>query len=136
MEEERIRVTPTTDTASGATAAEIAAAVGADDLFVFRRIGQRRYAHLGGAGRGAGWAGIVEIGLDDEPFVAGALAAGEIVRRAQTEPWNVLGPYYSRSIAVVPVSGDVFVVFGASDAALASASDHELLELGRLAGET
>lgn len=129
-------MTPTADTASGATAAELAAAVGADDLFVFRRIGEGRYAHLGGAGRGAGWAGIIEIGLDDEPFLAAALAAGEVVRRAQSEPWNVLGPYYSQSIAVVPVSGDVFVVFGASDAALGSASDHELLELGQLAGET
>jgi diguanylate cyclase (GGDEF)-like protein len=136
MEEKRLKVTLTTDTTSGATAAEIAAAVSADDLFVFRRIGERRYAHLGGAGRGAGWAGIIEIGLDEEPFVAGALAAGEIVRRVESEPWNVLGPYYGRSIAVVPVSGDVFVVFGASDAALGSAEDHELLELGQLAGET
>jgi len=37
---------------------------------------------------------------------------------------------------VVPVNRDVFVVFGASDAAFASVEDHELLELGQLAGET
>ena len=38
-------------------------------MFVFRRVSEGRYVHLGGAGRGTGWAGIVELGEAEEPFV-------------------------------------------------------------------
>ncbi|HUK44955.1 MAG TPA: GGDEF domain-containing protein [Gaiellaceae bacterium] len=121
---------------SSATAAEIAEAAGADDLFVFRRVAEGRFAHLGGSGRGAGWAGIVEIGVDEEPLLAAMLADETVLRRSQREPWHVLGPYYAPSVAAVSVSADVFVVFGAGTDAFSSLSDGELLALARHAGET
>jgi diguanylate cyclase (GGDEF)-like protein len=104
-------------------------------MFVFRRIAAGRFAHIGGVGRGAGWAGIVEIGLDDERLVREALAANTVARRHEPAPWHVLGPYYAASVAVVPVNADVFVLFGSLAPQLAEMSDTELLELGRSASE-
>ena len=138
------RVTDNSDVASDAplnpaqpavSAAEIAEAAGADDLFVFRRVGGRRYAHIGGAGRGAGWAGIVDITADEEPLVGAALSGDSVVRRSQSEPRQVFGPYYAHSVAVVRLSDDVLVVFGYSDEIPASVSDEELSELAQFASE-
>jgi diguanylate cyclase (GGDEF)-like protein len=131
---------PVEQTASSATpqlvtAAEIAEAAGAADLFVFRRVSGRRFAHIGGAGRGAGWAGIIEIGVDEEPLVEAALSVRSVVRRSEPEAWHVLGPYYAHSVAAVPVSGDVFVVFGSSSDGVHSASDGDLFELARFASD-
>jgi diguanylate cyclase (GGDEF)-like protein len=122
-------------TPSPVSASEIAAAANAADLFVFRRVSERRFAHVGGAGRGAGWAGIVEITVEDEPLVAAALTELDVVSRSQAEPLHVLGPYYAQSAAIVPVSDDVFVVFGSPDAAVASVPTTELHELARFASE-
>ncbi len=41
--------------------AQLAAEIGAHDLFVFRKVAERLYSHLGGIGRGAGWAGNIEL---------------------------------------------------------------------------
>jgi diguanylate cyclase (GGDEF)-like protein len=114
---------------------EIAAAAAADDLFLFRRIGECRFAHIGGAGRGAGWAGILEIGIGDEPVLAAARAAGGVSRSDRDEPWLVFGPYYARSIAVAPVGEDAFVVFGSLGEVAVDVSDAELLELARAVGD-
>jgi diguanylate cyclase (GGDEF)-like protein len=127
--------TPSAAPWASASAAELAIAAGAADLFVFRRIAEQRFAHVGGAGRGTGWAGIVEITVDCEPIVARALATGSIQRRAQPHPHRVLGPYYAATVAVVPVSADIFVVFGALPDAELSAADDELLELATFASD-
>jgi diguanylate cyclase (GGDEF)-like protein len=113
----------------------IAAAAGAVDLFLFRRISDTRFAHIGGAGRGEGWAGIVEVGLGEEPFIAEALALGGVTQYAQPEAWHVFGPYYTNSVAVVNVSQDVFAVFGGRNERRADMSDVELLELAKLASD-
>jgi diguanylate cyclase (GGDEF)-like protein len=127
---------PTANPAQRAvSAAEIAEAAGASDLFVFRRVGGRRFAHIGGAGRGAGWAGIVDISADEEPLVGAALSGDSVVRRSQAEPRQVFGPYYARSVAVVRLSDDTLVVFGYSDDIPASVSDEELSELAQFASE-
>jgi diguanylate cyclase (GGDEF)-like protein len=124
-------LTPTT-----VSATEIAESAHASDLFVFRRVGERRFAHIGGVGRGAGWAGIIEVGPADEPLVDAVFDTSHpVVRRSETEPWHVIGPYYSRTIAAVRVSPDVFVVFGSSDDEMSSLSDEELVELGRFASD-
>ena len=60
-------------TSSAPSLEEVAAAAGAADMFLFRRIDPGRFAHIGGVGRGVGWAGIVEVGVADEPFVAESL---------------------------------------------------------------
>jgi diguanylate cyclase (GGDEF)-like protein len=119
---------------AGASAAEIAEAAGASDLFVFRRVGPGRLAHVGGAGRGVGWAGIVDVGVADEPLIDAALASGDVVRRTAHEPWNVFGPYYAAVVAVVPVGADLLVVFGA-DANTTLPADRDLHELARYAGD-
>lgn len=119
---------------AGASAAEIAEAAGVRDLFVFRRVGPGRLAHVGGAGRGVGWAGIVDVGVADEPLIDEAITRGEIVRRAADEPWHVFGPYYAETAAVVPVDADLLVVFGA-DALATLPVDRDLQDLARYAGD-
>jgi hypothetical protein len=90
--------------------------VGAADLFVLRRVSAGRFVHLGGAGRAEGWAGIVEISLEDEEAISRALKSGEIVRlAAESGKELVFGPYYARGAAIVPIGADTVVVFGAAD---------------------
>ena len=118
-----------------ASAAEIAAAACASDMFVFRRVGERRFAHIGGVGRGIGWAGIVEISVETEPLVESVLASGVVLHRARPESWRILGPYYANAVAVVPVTQDVFVVFGSATNSIAAVGDDQLVELARFASE-
>jgi diguanylate cyclase (GGDEF)-like protein len=122
---------------AAASADELANAAGASDLFVFRKVGESRYAHVGGAGRGAGWAGIVEA--SGEELLVQAMASKTPLRRSEREPWHVIGPYYATTVAAIPVSDDVFVVFGASDSAtegLSALTDADLTELAEFASET
>ena len=94
---------------------------------MFRRVAEGRFAHIGGVGRGAGWAGIIEVGPADEPLVDAVFDSPiPVVRRSEPEPWHVIGPYYARAIAAVRVSPDVFVVFGSSE-------DADVVALGRRA---
>lgn len=111
-------------------------AAGADDLFLFRRVGGSRFAHLGGVGRGVGWAGIVELGLEEEPLVADSLLSGAVVRHEGEEPKHVFGPYYARVSAVVPVDADMFAVFGSSNDHLLNRSDGELRQLAGSVGSS
>jgi hypothetical protein len=98
-----------------ATGTSVGPPAGVADVFVLRRVGGRRFVHLAGSGRGAGWAGIVEVSLDDEAALAEALASGRPVRLEHGGRDLVFGPYYARAATVVPVLPDVVVVFGASD---------------------
>lgn len=117
------------------SAAEIAESALASDLFVFRRVAEERFAHVGGFGRGAGWAGIVEVGGDD-PEVERLLASAKpVIRRSQQTPWRVIGPYYTHHVALVRSDHDVFVLFGAPDDAMAAVSDAELVELAQFASD-
>lgn len=100
--------------------------VGAIDVFVFRRVSGGRFVHVGGAGRGEGWAGIVEIHLDDEPWAHDAMQAGKPVRLEAAVPQSVFGPYYARAAAFIPLSTDLLVVFGNPVGPLAILSDDEL----------
>ena len=85
------------------------------DAFVFRRVAPDRYAHVGGVGRGEGWAGIVSMvpGADDE--IASLPGPGEVRTTWSDDAERRFGPYWSRFCAVVGVSHDVVVVFGADD---------------------
>lgn len=89
-----------------------AAAVGAADLFVLRRVSGNRFVHLGGIGRGAGWAGLVEVTSDDEASLRETLKSRKPVRLEHGGKELVFGPYYAQAAAFVPVSNDVVVVFG------------------------
>lgn len=91
----------------------LAAGMAADDVFVLRRIAGARYVHVGGAGRGTGWAGLLEVELSHEPWLAAAVASGEPSRRDVTRAESLLGPYYATSAVAVPLDRDAVVVFGA-----------------------
>ena len=87
----------------------------APDVFVLRRVSPGRFVHLGGAGRGEGWAGIVEATLDDDAAVAEALRTERPVRVERADRARIFGPYYAQAAAIVPVSQDAVVVFGSPD---------------------
>jgi hypothetical protein len=112
-----------------------AAAVGATDLFVLRRVSGNRFVHFGGSGRGSGWAGLIEVTTDDETSLGDALATRRPVRLAHGGKDLVFGPYYARAAAFVPVTPDVVVVFGGEDDALGGVTDAALRSAATLAAD-
>ncbi len=112
-----------------------AASVGATDLFVLRRVTGERFVHFGGAGRGSGWAGLIEIGSDDEHALGRALSTRRAVRVAHAEKEHVFGPYFAHVAAFVPVTSDLVVVFGGDTADLSGASDESLQAAALLAAD-
>jgi diguanylate cyclase (GGDEF)-like protein len=100
------------DAARSASLALVAEELGATDVFVFRRLAGGRFAHLGGAGRGEGWAGIVEVDPSDDTIVGQALARSAPASITSSDPRCVFGPYYACSAVAVPVTDDTVVVFG------------------------
>ena len=103
---------------SAADARVAAVTAGVPDVFVLRRVTAGRFVQLGGAGRGEGWAGIVEVSLDGEADLDRALANDEIVRVERPGRDRVFGPYYAQAAAIVPIVPDVIVVFGAPESAI------------------
>lgn len=112
-----------------------AASVGATDLFVLRRVTGERFVHFGGAGRGAGWAGLIEVGSHDDQGLGGALSTQQVVRVAHADKEHVFGPYFAHVAAFVPVTSDLIVVFGGDAAKLSGASDDSLQTAAVLAAE-
>jgi hypothetical protein len=112
-----------------------AASVGAEDLFVLRRVTGDRFVHFGGSGRGAGWAGLIEVAADEELSLGEALASRRPVRLEHGGKELVFGPYYARAAAFVPVSNDVVVVFGGGGGELADATDERLTSAATLAAD-
>ncbi len=87
--------------------------LGAEDLLLFRRVAADRLVHLGGCGRGEGWAGIVEVtsmGWVTDPPGAGG-GAPEVRRLRFDAPRQVIGPYHADA-AVVVRRADELVVLG------------------------
>ena len=89
-----------------------AAAVGAVDLFVLRRVSGDQFVHFGGSGRGAGWAGIVEVAASESDALSASLVSRSPTRLVHEGKAVVFGPYYANAAAFVPVTNDVVVVFG------------------------
>ena len=112
-----------------------AAAVGACDLFVLRRVAANRFVHFGGSGRGAGWAGLVEVEADEDSSVREALSSRKPVRLAHGGKELVFGPYYAHAAAFVPVTNDVVVVFGCDGAELDGVADDALGAAARMAAD-
>jgi hypothetical protein len=112
-----------------------AASVGASDLFVLRRVTGSRFVHFGGSGRGAGWAGLIEVSADEETALSEALRTRRPVRVAHGGKELVFGPYYARAAAFVPVTNDLVVVFGCEGDELASSSDESLQSAATLGAE-
>jgi diguanylate cyclase (GGDEF)-like protein len=99
---------------------------GVVDALVFRRVSSTTWAHLGGLGRGRGWAGVIEVGAD-EPLLAGT--AGDVKVVAHPAPAHVIGPYYAAGAAAVRLSNDVLVVLGNPTQHLSDAPPVALREL-------
>jgi hypothetical protein len=112
-----------------------AASVGACDLFVLRRVSGERFVHFGGSGRGAGWAGLVEVTSTESDALSRSLATRTPVRLAHGDKELVFGPYYARAAAFVPVSNDVVVVFGCEEDELQAATDDALRSAATLAAD-
>ncbi|MCW2968353.1 MAG: diguanylate cyclase and metal dependent phosphohydrolase [Solirubrobacteraceae bacterium] len=100
---------------------ELAAELGATDIFVFNKVSADVYSHLGGVGRGAGWAGNIEIRSAEESLVRAALLDQRPVVVAHDTTTRIVGPYYGGSAVLVPCDDEWIVVFGAPDRALAGA---------------
>jgi hypothetical protein len=115
--------------------AEVAETTGADDLFVFRLTSPGRYTHFGGAGRGEGWAGNVELDAAHEHLFAQAVDTGEPVGIAHEDRGRVVGPYYARTAVIVPSCSNVVVVLGSAGDALAGPVSRELVDAVRPAAE-
>ncbi len=81
----------------------------------------------GGHGRGAGWAGLVEAQLSDEPIARRAVRGGLPVRVQGDDPSRIVGPYWSRYAAVIPLGDEYLVVVG--DTEPIRLSDGELRRL-------
>ena len=97
------------------SAAEVAERTGAHDVFILRRIEDQRLFNLDGHGRGSGWAGNITVAPGEEPMLHEAMD-GRLVRKNSGVPFRVFGPYWSTSVAIVPVEHGV-VVFGGGDVA-------------------
>jgi hypothetical protein len=103
-----------------------AASVGACDLFVLRRVKDEQFVHFGGAGRGAGWAGLIEVATPESEALATSLASRMPVRVGRGDQRLVFGPYYAAAAAFVPVTNDVVVVFGCEGDELDAATNEAL----------
>jgi diguanylate cyclase (GGDEF)-like protein len=106
----------------------IADQIGAEDVFVFRKVARDTYSHLGGVGRGEGWAGNIELHRGDPRLLPGP-APGEVRCFHQDEPVRIIGPYYARSAVIAPCRHDVIVVFGSSTDSLRDACGRDTAAL-------
>jgi len=107
---------------------DVAATYGATDVLVLRKVTDDRWAHLGGAGLGEDWVGLIELGTDEEPLLARALRSRAVVRKNAEHPIRMIGPYYAQQCAVLRVDGEYVIVLGRSDgdAPLAPVPDSDL----------
>ena len=105
----------------------VAEQTGAEDLFVFRVTSPGRYSHVDGIGRGAGWAGNVELDAEHEPPFARAVASGVPVCLTHDDKGRVFGPYYAKTAALVPHGDDVVVVLGSAGDELAGMCTEDLV---------
>ena len=84
-----------------------------DDLLVFEHV-DGTFQLIGGAGRGASWAGIVSL-PDDGSLVAQAWARGTPQRLGGPRALHVAGPYHARNAVAIPVGDRHVVVLGSSE---------------------
>ncbi|MBA2489429.1 MAG: GGDEF domain-containing protein [Chloroflexi bacterium] len=81
------------------------------DVLVFERA-HGGFALVGGTGRGAGWAGVVELELADDSVVGRSWRRGTSERISARRAVPITGPYYARHAVAVPVGQRHVVVLG------------------------
>jgi diguanylate cyclase (GGDEF)-like protein len=94
---------------------------------------------VGGSGRGAGWSGIADLTLDQEPIAKRVHSSSRPARVGGSgEPVRVIGPYWAMHAALVPVGGEHLVVFGSDeplpdpDAILVPAAAHLVADVTKV----
>lgn len=102
----------------------VATALGAADVLVLERAG-RGLRLVGGVGRGASWAGSVEVQSTGEALLRKARPGKPPVRVEANAPVRIVGPYWSAHAALVPVGDEHVVVAGGEEPI--RGSDAELL---------
>jgi diguanylate cyclase (GGDEF)-like protein len=117
--------TPATRTSRRASE-RVASAADFQDVLVFEHH-DSGFSLRGGRGRGAGWAGIVELGARDEALVGRAWRRGTGERVEVRRAVQIAGPYYARHAVAIPVGHRHVVVLG-SDKPIA-AGDTQLVML-------
>jgi diguanylate cyclase (GGDEF)-like protein len=90
----------------------LATAMGCEDLLVFE-LAERGASLIGGAGRGAGWAGVVEVDDDSEPHLREVRDRRRVLRIDGDAAARVIGPYWAVHAALIPV-GEHLVVAGSA----------------------
>src|SRR4051794_17618049 len=109
----------------------------AKDVLVFRW-DDGSFHLLGGTGRGASWAGIVEFGQADSSYMDKVWRSGAPVRVSSEHgnPKRICGPYWAEQAVLVPVGHQHLVVFGnpddtrVSDVAFVTAAAHAVEQAG------
>ena len=89
------------------------AAPSVDDVLVFDHA-DGRFSLLGGAGRGASWAGLVDVSASEGSLVSDAWRRGTLVRSNAAGAVRIVGPYYARHAVAVPVGQSHVVVLGSA----------------------
>jgi diguanylate cyclase (GGDEF)-like protein len=84
------------------------------DVLIFERT-DAGFALVGGSGRGSSWAGIVDVPADEDSLLDRAWRSAAPRRQDGAEIAHVVGPYYARHAAAVPVGERHVVVLGASE---------------------
>lgn len=95
------------------TVEQLVRGLGASDLFVFRRMTDSQFVHVGGAGEGKDAADAVAMDVRTDPL-ASQVRPGQPLWSRHDEPHHIFGPYYAAAAAAVRLNQDVLMVFGAS----------------------
>lgn len=112
----------------------------AEDVLVFEAQPDG-FKLIGGKGRGAGWADIVELRTVDNPTVEQAWRCAMPLRVATATPARVAGPYWATDAVLVPVGHAHLVIFGGpstrrvSDAVLVGEAARLIAETGHVSAE-
>jgi hypothetical protein len=101
---------------------------GATDLFVFHRVTDHDLVNLGGHGRGAGWAGNIELDPAEEPWLAELVEKGSL-RARSTTPRRLVGPYWASEAAGIDLGDHVIVMGGPGTSELNEARLREAAEM-------
>ncbi len=102
-----------TDRSMNNGCADTASVLDVDDILVFAQR-QGQLSLLGGAGRGIGWAGVVDVDLADEPLALETMRRGRPKRVEASDTRRVIGPYWADHAALIPLGDGHLVVFGAN----------------------
>jgi diguanylate cyclase (GGDEF)-like protein len=84
---------------------------GVDDILVFEHA-EHGFTLVGGTGRGASWAGIVDLLPSDDGLVGRSWRRGTAEQASGRLAIQIAGPYYARHAVAVPVGQRHVVVLG------------------------